>query len=179
MTRRAKQAHDVTIAPVSPQYPRPPPAAEALDIGGQARLVIRPFLVFRQLQFLHRGIEAFAGIGGFFHLRREIFHVGDVVRDVLLGAETAAGIGMAGIMRSQSSEASFFSDAIYSSGEALSGMLRNWTDSIGAKSTTKTRFSFGKETGRGGGNSYETNAAEKDLFHSHARPIRRGTALQM
>ena len=35
-------------------------------------------------------------------------------------------------MRSQSSDASFLSEAIYSSGDALSGMLRNCTDSIGA-----------------------------------------------
>ena len=46
-------------------------------------------------------------------------------------------------MRSQSIASTFLSDSSHSSGEAVSGMLRNSTDWIGMKSTAKISFSFG------------------------------------
>src|SRR5215467_14073451 len=64
--------------------------AVALDIHGQVRVVVRPFLVFRELDVSHRFGKALVIVGRLLHCGREVLQVRERRTRVVLGSDLAA-----------------------------------------------------------------------------------------
>src|SRR3954454_21574702 len=71
-----------------------PITAPAMDAPFDVLLVALKGRVLRRAPFLHRGIEAFAGVGGLLHLVRQLSHEGNLLLHVLSRAAQAARSGM-------------------------------------------------------------------------------------
>src|SRR2546430_829458 len=66
-----------------------PPIAVALDVHRQELAVVRPAFVFRQFDLPHGGVDALARIRRLLHLGRQFLQIGELLLDVLFGAEPA------------------------------------------------------------------------------------------
>src|ERR671937_1303131 len=64
--------------------------AVALDIHGQVRVVVHPFLVFRELDVTPRFGKALVPVGRLFHCGREILQACEGRARVVLGSDLAA-----------------------------------------------------------------------------------------
>ena len=67
-----------------------------MDIPFDVLFVALQRRMLRQSHVLHGRIEAFAGVGRFFHFTGQVRHEGQLLFHILFGAKPAAGPGMSG-----------------------------------------------------------------------------------